>query len=396
MGKEQKKGTNGKVKILISVAVFFVAGIYELYEMINGAKEYSILAAFAIVMLLALYVIVTAIVKEIECRQAESITKYENLIKSERASYLMMRKYFSEIETVLSELKQTTEKTSTESINAQKNIAKITVSRNQENAEALLNSNDSLAERIGTLESKLTNTDQLLNASKQDLLDTIHQLELSMKDTMIQIEKQLATAPQQVVMMQQPGMINAMEAEPSLSKNSEENSITKIEELAEEPEIIEDAKAIEETKSLGETIAEEVATEEPITQEESVIPEEPISLEEVEKPEEIAALVAGSGSDTKAEEPAPVVSEESVPEAPASAVNEDPNHMMTPEEIAALVAGSGSDTKAEEAAPESQAPQPPQPEVQAPQPEAPAPMPDLSDPNHVMTPDEIAALLANM
>ena len=24
------------------------------------------------------------------------------------------------------------------------------------------------------------------------------------------------------------------------------------------------------------------------------------------------------------------------------------------------------------------------------------PMPDLSDPNHVMTPDEIAALLANM
>ena len=72
----------------------------------------------------------------------------------------------------------------------------------------------------------------------------------------------------------------------------------------------------------------------------------------------------------------PIPEPEPAPE-PAP-VSDDPNHIMTPEEIAALVAGTSEP-----------APNPiPEPEP------APAPTPVNDDPNHVMTPEEIAALIA--
>ena len=78
----------------------------------------------------------------------------------------------------------------------------------------------------------------------------------------------------------------------------------------------------------------------------------------------------------------------------------DPNKVMTPEEIAALIANTGAeepvaeDLVAEEPVAEEPIAEEPIME-EAPVEEAP-PMPDLSDPNKVMTPDEIAALIANM
>ena len=72
----------------------------------------------------------------------------------------------------------------------------------------------------------------------------------------------------------------------------------------------------------------------------------------------------------------PIVEADLIPE-PAP-VNDDPNHVMTPEEIAALVAGTSA----------------PEPEP-IPEPEpTPEPTPVNDDPNHVMTPEEIAALVA--
>ncbi len=71
--------------------------------------------------------------------------------------------------------------------------------------------------------------------------------------------------------------------------------------------------------------------------------------------------------------PEEVVEEEVVPESAP-----DPNHIMTPDEIAALLGETESVIEEEPVKEEK------------------APMPDLSNPNHVMTPEEIAALLANM
>ena len=81
----------------------------------------------------------------------------------------------------------------------------------------------------------------------------------------------------------------------------------------------------------------------------------------------------------------------------------DPNKMMTPDDIAALLANVGAAEP--EAAAEPAVEEPVTEPAEEPVEEIPLeeevieekpPMPDLSDPNRMMTPDDIAALLANM
>ena len=116
---------------------------------------------------------------------------------------------------------------------------------------------------------------------------------------------------------------------------------------------------------------EPVVTEEPVIDEAPVMDEPPV-LNEEPVIEEAPVIEEPVIDETPViEEP---VIEETVPEpAPEPApVSTDPNHMMTPEEIAALVAGTSE----------------PEPEPE------PEPAPVSTDPNHMMTPEEIAALVA--
>ena len=70
----------------------------------------------------------------------------------------------------------------------------------------------------------------------------------------------------------------------------------------------------------------------------------------------------------------------------------DPNKTLSPDEIAALFANMSDDAPKEEEKPVE-----PEPIVEEkPAEEEKPPMPDLSDPNKTLSPDEIAALFANM
>ncbi|SKB95802.1 hypothetical protein SAMN06296386_110110, partial [Lachnospiraceae bacterium] len=112
-------------------------------------------------------------------------------------------------------------------------------------------------------------------------------------------------------------------------------------------------------------------------------------------PDEIAAMLASAGGDEPAPEPEialepePEIALEPEPEPAPAPVSDDPNHVMTPEEIAAMLDSVGGDEPAPE--PEPEIALEPEPEI-ALEPE-PAPAPVSDDPNHVMTPEEIAAML---
>jgi len=105
--------------------------------------------------------------------------------------------------------------------------------------------------------------------------------------------------------------------------------------------------------------------------EEQVMTEETVS--DISMEDSVLETTLPDMEETVTEE-IPIVEEAPIIEEP-SPVNDDPNHVMTPEEIAALVAGS-STPAAEE----------------TPVVEEPSPVND--DPNHIMTPEEIAALIA--
>ena len=149
---------------------------------------------------------------------------------------------------------------------------------------------------------------------------------------------------------------------------------------------------LENLMDAAEAAQEEAVQEEAVREE--VTPELSDDPNHMMTPDEIAALLAAQESKTEDEQllgdqPEEPAREETVQAEVMPELSDDPNHMMTPDEIAALLAAQESKTEDEQLLGE----QPEEPVwEEAVREEV---MPELSDdPNHMMTPDEIAALLA--
>ena len=499
---QDKKESKAKIQIIFSALLLSVVFIAEIYAIVNYPEQYIFIASFAVAFLIVLYILINGLFSLHFLKKQRREEQYDNIFKSEKASYLMLKKHFEDIDDKINILMKIAKVPTEEIINTQKGIAKVIINRSRENAEALMNSNDILLDKVDEFNKMLTsNNDGLLDAQKGIINENINQLvikqqeiEASMKDMELRLNQAIMQTqqiissqpvqltakvdiPQQPVTVQMPAMqavapviqpvpapvyaeqpvapaVEPEAAAPTVEQEPVAEEV--IPEPVAEPVIEEPAPVVEEVipELEIEPIVEEPAIEEPTPVVEEVIPEpevEPIVEEEpiVEpepvdievppapdmsdpnkkmSPDDIAALFASMGA---AEEPVavaePVVEEppveeppveqepaepepaaepiieEAAPETPAGPDLSDPNKPMSPDEIAALIANMGVDDGLDEepevsAEPEVVA----EPEVAEPEPvveeatEEKPQMPDLSDPNKVMSPDEIAALIANM
>ena len=406
----KKKDTKARMQIIFGaliLALFFSA---ELYMMINYSDKYLIIAGIALVELIFLYVIIQGIFTLKDEKEVRNEEQYDNVFKSEKASYLMLKKYFEEFEDKLNYLEKASKIPTEEIVNAQKGIAKVIMNRNREGSEAMISTTEQIAEQLTEVQKQSEALQSLLASCKdeiivsqkaagdsseksvqmqiQDLVVQMKDMELRLNAALSQNQKVIvqsapvsyATAPESI---SEPEPVGASEpiAEPESMPAPEPVVV---------PEPIVESELVAEPEPIEEP--EPVVTPEPIVESEPVA--EPESIEEPEpvaEPEPIPA-------------PEPVAEPEPIPEPvqPAAEPAPDPNRSLSPDEIAALFANMGNDSTSEtKEEPVSE----PEPEVteepvaaetaEAPVDTAP-PMPDLSDPNKTLSPDEIAALFANM
>ena len=377
--KPQRKKSMGKIRIAFSAMILFVLFLMEIYLMVNATQYFIGLVTVSVLLIAVLYILVTSVIQVNYEKDQELLDEFDDIFKSEKATYLLMRKSFEDFNERLAFLEDNTKTPTEEIIAAQKAIAKVSISRNKENTDALMNSNDKLLERFFTFEDILNeNNDKLLEQQKliisqanqeilmkqQEAISRLKELELAIKNEILQAVNTVTSSQPQVVLS------NQIPAAPQEMKQPEPIA---------EPEIMAEAPTMEEPEiSLEEAVAEkpEIAVEEPVMEEPEIAAEEPV----MEEPE-IAV------EEPVMEEPEIAV-EEPVMEEPEIAAEEPV--IEEPEVVAEEIATEELEVIAEETAGG-------EPEIveEAPAEEKP-PMPDLSDPNHVMTPDEIAALLANM
>lgn len=474
---QDKKESKAKIQIIFSALLLSVVFIAEIYAIVNYPEQYIFIASFAVAFLIVLYILINGLFSLHFLKKQRREEQYDNIFKSEKASYLMLKKHFEDIDDKINILMKIAKVPTEEIINTQKGIAKVIINRSRENAEALMNSNDILLDKVDEFNKMLTsNNDGLLDAQKGIINENINQLvikqqeiEASMKDMELRLNQAIMQTqqiissqpvqltakvdiPQQPVTVQMPAMqavapvIQPVPApvyaeQPVAPAVEPEAAAPEVEpEPVAEPVIEEPAPVVEEVipELEIEPIVEEPVIEEPTPVVEEVIPEpevepiveeepiaepEPVDIEvppapdmsdpnKKMSPDDIAALFASMGAaeepvaEPEPAEPEPAaepIIEETAPETPAGPDLSDPNKPMSPDEIAALIANMGVDDGLDEepevsAEPEVVA----EPEVAEPEPvveeatEDKPQMPDLSDPNKVMSPDEIAALIANM
>ena len=417
----KNKDSKARMQMIFGILLFAFIFMAELYAMVNFPKMFIVLAVLAVADLICLYVAINGIISVYETKYTRREEQYESIFKSEKASYLMLKKYFEEISVKLAYMEEASKIPTEEIVNAQKGIAKVIIKRSHENTDALMNSYEQLLDRFDTFQKGMDGFGTVAGAYKDEILSVckdeissvqkdgkeqehsqdkeiaakLQEIIIAMKDMELRLNQTIMNSQKVVVSQPQVSVPVATPVEPQPAPQNH------VEEIPAEPEISpEPEESMEPDPEILPDIPEEESfepeEEPPVMAADEIIPPDP--EESIEEAEELV-------------EPDPIpedaiveeANDENLPEEELSPMPDlsDPNRAMSPDEIAALFANMGNDDNADKAGePAEETVEPediPEP-IEEPEAvkEAPLQPEEPADPNKALSPDEIAALFASM
>ena len=424
---QDKKQKKAKIQVIFLILISTLVILADFYAIINYPKEYMLIAAITVIFMICLWGVISGFFSLSALKEDRREEQYDSIFKSEKASYLMLRKYFDEIEGKIEILQKESKIPTEDIINAQKGIAKVVINRNKENADAIMSSNEQLMETFEHLENKLKESNDFIIESQKnviydnlkDIMEKQQVLSDSIKDMEIRLSQAITANPIQftanVEMPKQtndaPQSAPAMEAIPEpepVQANESEQIPEPI--PVNEPEPVVETPHVPEPEPVSET--PHIPEPEPVVEpgpaaEESVADTTNSDPNRQLSADEIAALFASAnaGATEPESEPAEEVITEPVTEAPhvpepepvvepgpaadeavADTTNSDPNRQLSADEIAALFASANAGATEPESKPAEEVITEP----------AKSPVVDLNNTNRNLTPDEIAALFSSM
>lgn len=398
----KNKDSKARMQMIFGILLFAFIFMAELYAIVNFPKMFIVLAVLAAADLICLYVAIRGVISVYETKYARREEQYESIFKSEKASYLMLKKYFEEISVKLAYMEEASKIPTEEIVNAQKGIAKVIIKRSHENTDALMNSYEQLIDRFDTFQKGMDGfgtvagayKDEILSACKDEISSVqkdgkeqehsqdkeiaakLQEIIIAMKDMELRLNQTIMNSQKVVVSQPQVSVPVATPVEPQPAPQNH------VEETPVEPEISpEPEESMEPEPEISPDLEESMEPEPEISPEpeESMEPEPEISPEPEESMEpdpEILPDIPEEESFELEEEPPVMAADEIIPPDPEESI-EEAEELVEPDPIP-------EDAIVEEANDENL----PEEEL--------SPMPDLSDPNRAMSPDEIAALFANM
>ena len=96
----KNKDSKARMQVIFGVLLFAFVMSAEMYAMINFPDMYLGIVGLAAIDLVCLYVVINGLFALREIKDARNEEQYDSVFKSEKASYLMLKKYFVEIEEI--------------------------------------------------------------------------------------------------------------------------------------------------------------------------------------------------------------------------------------------------------------------------------------------------------
>lgn len=352
MENTPKKVAKPELQLIISILVATSLILAELYVIINQPANIVLLAGVAVLVLIAVYFVIDAVV---DCEKEKEIAikeQYDNIYRSEKASYMLLKKKMEEFAEVVQSINQNDQTDDLEEMmNAQRTLAKLVVSKNRESVEML-------AEKIAKLENDLDSVKiSGIDEEKQDrLFIELNNLEASLNDRLQGLSDKLSGFQEEIERLADHiARINSEAIQTALNTNTAPIQKT---ELVAEKEIVllEDIPAMEVTDDIeftelnmdGITIVHEdevfgmsAFAEEDFPEEDTSSEEEDLAAllgdvldEDIDVLAELTKAVDELEEPIKVIEPAPVEEKKPTPP-PAPADN---GGKMNQDDIAALIA----------------------------------------------------------
>ncbi len=161
---KEKAGKKNSQMMKISFVSLLVVLLFmiEMYEIINDPANMVVIGSLGAFLLVSVYVEMLFISKLVQSRAQEQEEAFDHVYRSEKASYLLIRKNFDKMEQKMDSLGDLSNIPYKELIAAQKALAKAQINRNKQNTNALLISNDRMMQKLTGIHNDisdiLTNT----------------------------------------------------------------------------------------------------------------------------------------------------------------------------------------------------------------------------------------------
>ena len=338
--KIQREIAKDKIQIILASIALAILIIMEFYIMINFKSNFMAMAIGVLLMIVVLFFLISGVM-DISLKQKDMESqKYEDIYNAQKASYLVIKKSFDEMEQRLRAIEENSSLPAEDIINAQKAVAKVTISRSKENTDALMNSNDELINQLVSIQEKLeSNNTQILERQQTllkennfDIQQKIAAITNQLSSLEGRIQGGMSVMASQPVQMAAPVMPEVQEPIPAVEMPSMEEPIA-----AEEP-VIEENPVEDLGLDLDAVVEEPVAEEAPLDLDIEIPADEPAAEE---------APVEDLGLDLDA-----VVEEEVAEEAPLDLDIEVPAEEPVAEEAPVEDLGLDLDAVVEEPAAE--------------------------------------------
>ena len=256
--KIQREIAKDKIQVILSSIALAVLVVMNLYIMINFKSNFIAMAVGILLMIVALFFLISALM-DMSLKQKDiEQEKYEEIYNATKASYLVIKKSFDEMEQRLQIIEQNSSLPAEDIINAQKAVAKVTISRSKENTDALMNSNDELINQLVNIQEKLESSNSQILEKQQTLL----------KESNLDLQQKINELTSQISNIQGriqsgiPVMAQPIQMASPMPQMQVQQNVMPAPEMPVEPQVEEETYASTEDVNL-EPVAEEISLEEP-------------------------------------------------------------------------------------------------------------------------------------
>ena len=225
---KDKKGTKNSQMMKITIVSLLAVSLFliEMYEIINDPANMVVIGSLGVFLLASVCAGMLLIRKQMEENAKGQDDAFENVYRSEKAAYLLIRKYFDKMEQKMDTLSEPSDLLYKELIAAQKALAKAQINRGKQNTNALLISNDRLMQRINSIQNDvaklsnhvgesnqglseqdqavLTEGNRQVLDKQQEILDGLKVLETSLRNEILESADKMASMKSQQMFVPQP------------------------------------------------------------------------------------------------------------------------------------------------------------------------------------------------
>ena len=215
---EKSKSKNSHIMIISLLSLVIVAlFMIEIYEIINDPANLTAIGTIGAFTLAAVFVESLLIGRMSMHQSKNQENALDNVYRSEKANYLLMRKNFENFDKKIDVLAKQSEIPAKELLSAQKALVKVQINRTKENTDALMISNDKMVEKINrkldhSAYSGFNENDKAILAEnnkdvlekQQELLDGLKELENTLHNDILESANKLASMKSQQVIVHEP------------------------------------------------------------------------------------------------------------------------------------------------------------------------------------------------